>query len=222
MIRATSVKAAGDWNGVTADILMLDFDSRNRRTGTLTGMRGTVLDVALDHAATLRTGDAFVAEDGRLFEVVSKPERLLDIKPATDADLAKIAWQLGNHHLPMQITGKRLRIRAAGDIAAVLTGLGAKVTEIEAPFDPEGGAYLAQVALARKGHVHGPDCGCGHDHHDHAHHDHDHHDHAGHSHSAHDHAGHNHAGHVHGPDCGHDHSHDHKHDHGHHHGHKHD
>lgn len=209
MTRATQLKAAGDWSGPAADVLVLDFDSRSRRNGSVTGIHGTTLDLALAQAVTPRTGDAFLADDGRLFEVVSKPEALLDIKPASDADLPKIAWQLGNHHVAMQIVGKRLRVRAGGDIAAALSGLGAKVTEIEAPFDPEGGAYLAAVTPAHHGHAHGADCGCGHDHHQHGHNDHDHgkHDHSKHAH-------HDHAGHSHGPDCGHDH--------GHHHGHKHD
>ena len=209
MTRATQLKAAGDWSGPAADVMVLDFDSRSHRNGTVTGIHGTTLDLALAQAVTPRTGDAFLADDGRLFEVVSKPEALLDIKPASDADLPRIAWQLGNHHLAMQIVGKRLRIRASGAVAAVLAELGAKVTGIEAPFDPEGGAYLAAVTPAHHGHAHGPDCGCGHAHHDHAHHDHGKHDHGSH-------AQHDHAGHSHGADCGHDHSHDH------HHGHKHD
>lgn len=211
MLRATSVRAAGDWSGDVADIVMLDFETRNSRSGTLTGMRGTAIELALEKAATLRTGDALVTADGRFVEVLGKPEKLMDIRPEAEADLARIAWQLGNHHLPMQLSGKRIRIRPSAEIATILSGLGAKVTEIEAPFDPEGGAYLVPVNTP---HVHGPDCGC--DHHDHAHHGH------GHDH-AHDHKhGHDHA---HGHDHKHDHDHKHTHDHdccGHHHGHKHD
>ncbi|MCA0423035.1 MAG: urease accessory protein UreE [Proteobacteria bacterium] len=221
MLLATSVRAAGDWSGDVADLVMLDFEGRNARTAKLIGMRGNVVEIALDRPVTVRTGDAFVTADGRFVEVLGKPEPLMDILPASEADLARIAWQLGNHHLPMQLAGKRIRIRPDAAIAAILTEGGAKVTNVEAPFDPEGGAYLTATtkAHAHGHHHHGPDCGCDHDHgHGHAHDHHHAHDHQ------HDHA------HGKGHDHVHDHKddHDHKHDgsccggHGHHHGHKHD
>jgi len=104
-----------------------------------------------------------------------------------------IAWHLGNRHLPTQITGRGLRIRRDHVIEDMLRGLGARVIEIEAPFDPEGGAYAGGTA-----HGHGrpgetPVGFSAHHHpHDHEHghhHDHDHdHDHGRHGHShAHDH-----------------------------------
>ena len=88
--------------------------------------------------------------------------------------LVRIAWHLGNRHLPTQIMTKGLRIRRDHVIEEMVRGLGARVIEIEAPFDPEGGAYASAAA----GHAH-----------DHAHHEHDHHghDHAHHGHG-HDHA----------------------------------
>lgn len=224
MLRATSVKAAGAWKGEPADVVVLDFEARSRSKGRLTGVRGTEIELALDQALTLRTGDALATDDGRFVEIVGKPEALMELRPASEADLVRIAWQLGNHHLPMQITGKKIRIRADAAIAAIVTAMGTRVTAIEAPFDAEGGAYLDPV---HHEHEHGPDCGCGHHHHDHDHgHKHDH----GHAHDhAHEKHAHDHAHHEHGPDCGCDHHHgEHKHDHGHEHahghkhGHKHD
>lgn len=224
MLRATSVRAAGDWSGDVADLVMLDFEARSARSGTLTGMRGNTIELALERPATVRTGDAFVTADGRFVEVLGKPEPLLDIRPDDDAAFARIAWQLGNHHLPMQIAGKRIRIRPDTAVAALISEMGAKVTTIEAPFDPEGGAYLV-AATKPAPHVHGPDCGCGHDHGHHHAHDHDH----GHGHHHHDHKHAHSHDHTHGEGgCGHDHAHDHGHEgccggHGHHHhGHKHD
>ena len=60
---------------------------------------------------------------------------------ADERALARIAWHLGNRHLPTQIMAKGLRIRRDHVIEAMVRGLGARVIEIEAPFDPEGGAY---------------------------------------------------------------------------------
>jgi urease accessory protein len=132
----------------------------------------------LPAATELRGGDALVLEDGRLIEVVAAPEPLLEIRCADPLHLARVAWHLGNRHLPTQLLKNRLRIRRDHVIAEMAAKLGAKVVEIEAPFDPEGGAYAAPADADnhREHDDHGHDHR-GHDHHGHSHdhgHDHDH------------------------------------------------
>lgn len=218
MIRAVSVKAKGAWKGDAIDVVMLDHSERARSQITVTGLRGNEIFLGFEDRVTLRNNDALVTDKGEFVEVIGKPETLMEIRPASETDLVRIAWQLGNHHLPMQIVGGKIRVPANDAVAAAMLAMGAKVLKIEAPFDPEGGAYLTPV---EDHHAHGPDCGCGHHHHDHDHH----HDH-GHAH-AHAHV-HTHE-HKHGEGCcgGHHHDHDHKHEHGegccggHGHGHKH-
>ncbi|MGM4932161.1 urease accessory protein UreE [Tardiphaga sp. 619_E2_N8_5] len=216
MIRATEVKGQYNWTEAAADTVVLDFDDRHRRRMAMTGTRGLEFLLDLENAVALRGGDALVLEDGRLIEVVAAPEPLIEIRGTDPGHLVRLAWHLGNRHLPTQIMAKGLRIRSDHVIEEMVKGLGAKVIEIDAPFDPEGGAYAA---------AHEP---AGHGHHDHAHHDHGHshddhgHDHHGHSHDAHGHAGHGHDQHVHDEHCGHDHDHHHDHDSKHdHHGHSH-
>jgi len=41
----------------------------------------------------------------------------------------------------VQIAGERLRVRADHVIAEMVTGLGGKIIDLQAPFDPEIGAY---------------------------------------------------------------------------------
>ena len=199
-VRAIEVKAAGSWREETADTVVLDFDDRHRRRIAMKGIRGLEFLLDLPEAIMLRSGDALALEDGRLVEVLSAPEPLLEILARDPKHLVRVAWHLGNRHLATQILGGKLRIRRDHVIADMARGLGAEVKEIEAPFDPEGGAYAQHVAT--HGHDHH-----GHDHHhdhDHGHpHDHDHH---------HDHDD---------CACGHDHGHDHHHGHAHGHGHKH-
>jgi urease accessory protein len=87
--------------------------------------------------------------------VRAAPERLVEIA-AADADaLARIAWHLGNRHLPTELRPGALRIRPDHVIEAMVRGLGGTVRDIEAPFQPEGGAYAS--------HSHGH----GHEHHAH-------------------------------------------------------
>jgi urease accessory protein len=179
MIRATRVQGQHHWHEAGADSVVLGFDDRHRRRMAMTGTRGLEFLLDLEHAIALRGGDALVLEDGRLIEVVAAPEPLAEIRCNDPQHLVRVAWHLGNRHLPTQITAKGLRIRRDHVIEAMVKGLGARVIEIEAPFDPEGGAY----AGGHVAHDHSA-----HDHHDHHHHDEhcDHEHHHGHSH-AHDH-----------------------------------
>ncbi|CCD92364.1 Urease accessory protein UreE [Bradyrhizobium sp. ORS 375] len=212
MIRATRVLGQHRWREAAADSVLLDFDDRNRRRLAMTGTRGLEFLLDLEHATALRGGDALVLEDGRLIEVVAAAEPLLEIRASDPHHLVRLAWHLGNRHLPTQIMAKSLRIRRDHVIEAMVKGLGARVIEIEAPFDPEGGAY-AEPSHAHDDHDHH---GHDHDHHGHGHHDHGGHDHAhhGHAHHGHDH-GHAHDDHVHDEHCGHDHQHGHSHAHDH-------
>ena len=211
MQRAHSVRPAGAWSGEPADSVVLDYDERYRRRFAMTGVRGLQFLLDLPEAVMLRAGDGLALEDGRIVEVVAAPEQLAEIRGADAAALVRIAWHLGNRHLPTELLAKSLRIRRDHVIEDMARRLGAKVSAIEAPFNPEGGAYVASAPV--HGHEHS------HDHHDHAGaHDHDH----DHAHGAHDHAHHRNDDqvsggsepHVHGPDCGHDH-HDHSHNHAH-------
>ncbi len=188
MIRATRVQGQHGWKEPAADTVVLGFDDRHRRRMAMTGTRGLEFLLDLENAIALRGGDALVLEDGRLIEVVAAPEPLAEIRCNDPQHLVRVAWHLGNRHLPTQITAKGLRIRRDHVIEAMVKGLGARVIEIEAPFDPEGGAY------AGGGHAH------------------DAHDHAGHSHAAHDQHDHNHdhGHHHHEHHHGHSHAHDHK------------
>jgi urease accessory protein len=199
MIRATQVRGQHRWSEPAADSVVLDFDDRHRRRMAMKGTRGLEFLLDLENAVALRGGDALVLEDGRLVEVVAAPEPLLEIRGRDPQHLVRLAWHLGNRHLPTQITARGLRIRRDHVIEAMLRGLGARLIEIEAPFDPEGGAYA--------GHAHADDA----------------HDHAGHGHAPHEHGGHHH-----GHDPHHDHDHrrhdehcDHDQPHGHSHAHDH-
>jgi urease accessory protein len=198
MIRATEVRAAHRWTQAPADTVVLDFDDRHRRRVAMTGTRGLEFLLDLENAVALRGGDALVLEDGRLIEVVAAPEPLAEIRGADPQHLVRVAWHLGNRHLPTQIMGKGLRIRRDHVIEAMVKGLGARVIEIEAPFDPEGGAY------AGGGHAHAPES----DPHQQAGHDHSSHDHGDHRHHHDDH-------HHHDEHCDHDHHHGHSHAHDH-------
>jgi urease accessory protein len=164
-MRATSIRRASTWQGKPTDTVVLDYDNRYRRRITMTATHGTEFLLDLSEATTLRSGDALVLEDGRLVEVVAAAELLLEIRCTDPHHLARVAWHLGNRHLPVQILRNSMRIRRDHVIEDMVRGLGARVVEIEAPFDPEGGAYDGG------GHSHDH---ASHNHHNHHNHDHSH------------------------------------------------
>src|SRR5215471_10464800 len=84
-------------------------------------------------------------DTGGFIVVRSAPEPLLEIEAADRAYLLRIAWHLGNRHLPLQVVGERLRVRADHVIADLVTGLGGRIAWVEAPFDPETGAYAGSM-----------------------------------------------------------------------------
>jgi urease accessory protein len=162
MLRADKVIPAGQWTGAPADTVVLDFDDRYRRRVAMTGVGGLAFLLDLAEAAMLRGGDGLGLEDGRIVEVVAAPEPLAEIRAVDGLALARVAWHLGNRHLPTEILPKAVRIRRDPVIEAMAKGLGARVIALEAPFNPEGGAYVNPDKGASERHDHDH-------HHDHGH-----------------------------------------------------
>ena len=157
--RATSITTS---QFHAADTVTLDYDSRFRRRIAMTGNDGTEFLLHLSEATELRAGCGLVLEDGRVIAVEAADEPVADIYSRDRHHLVRLAWHLGNRHLPTQIMADRLRIRQDHVIEAMAKGLGATVERLDAPFDPEGGAY-------GHGRTQPHDHGHGHHHHDHDH-----------------------------------------------------
>jgi urease accessory protein len=131
-MRATSVLAAADRHErPVIDTVILDYAQRSAQKITVTGVKGGAFEIDLHRPARLRTDDLLLLENGALVEVVAAPE------------LARLAWHLGDRHIPVQVLPNRVRARRDAALEALLKSLGAKVTLIEAPFEPEGGAYAS-------------------------------------------------------------------------------
>ena len=132
----------GAWPEEAAlDSVTLAYVDRYRRRIRLVADCGETFLLDLPRARHLVEGDGLELESGGYLCVRAAPEPVFEIEAAEPADLLRIAWHLGNRHLPLQVAGLRLRIRADHVIADMVEGLGGRVTRLEAPFDPETGAY---------------------------------------------------------------------------------
>lgn len=151
MIRATTSEPARDRRGAIAAEIVLDFDGRFRRRCVMETACGLSFLLDLERATRLRGGDALVLEDGRRILVVAAPEPLARLRCASAEQTARLAWHLGNRHLPVMVHGGRIYIRRDHVIEAMAQGLGASVQHVEAPFDPEDGAYAGGGDAHRHG-----------------------------------------------------------------------
>jgi len=163
MMRATRVLAAGDrGDRPLADTVILDYAQRSSAQKiSVTGVKGGAFEIALHEPTRLRTDDLLLLDDGRLVEVVAAPESLIEARAMDVAALSRLAWHLGDRHVPAQILPNRIRARRDAAVEDLLKALGAKTALLEAPFEPEGGAYASSHGHAHHDH--------GHDHHGHHH-----------------------------------------------------
>lgn len=142
MTNVVQVLTTGSWDKKNeSDCVLLEFDDRYRRRFMLITERGSEILIDLPQAVRLRHGDGLLLDGGGVVAVRAKAEKLLEIHAHEERGLIRIAWHLGNRHLPVQLLDDRIRIRADHVIREMVEGLGGHVNEIEAPFDPEAGAY---------------------------------------------------------------------------------
>ena len=121
--------------------MTLAYLDRHRRRIRLVADSGKTLLLDLARTRHLADGDGLELDSGAFIRVRAAQELVLEIEAPDRAGLLRIAWHLGNRHLPLQVAGDRLRIRADHVIAEMVAGLGGKLTSLDAPFDPEIGAY---------------------------------------------------------------------------------
>ncbi|MGS0646638.1 urease accessory protein UreE [Komagataeibacter melomenusus] len=159
MTHVTQILPAGSWPVArAADVFAADYEGRHRRRMMLTLRSGARVRLELEHARLLADGEGLVLDDGRIIRVEALPEDLMEVTAHDALHLLRLAWHLGNRHLPASIGAGRILVRHDHVIADMITGLGGHVRRVSAAFDPESGAYAGRGAA--HGHEH---------HHDHAH-----------------------------------------------------
>tara|TARA_B100000686_G_scaffold159060_1_gene166671 strand:- start:85 stop:528 length:444 start_codon:yes stop_codon:yes gene_type:complete len=120
------------------DTVTLDYEGRFLRRKKLTSDKGESFLVELRKTHSLNSNDGFILDDGRIIGINPASEPLTLIK---HTNLTRIAWHIGNRHIPCQIDAAHLLIRKDHVLEDMLKKLGAVLTNVHAPFIPEGGAY---------------------------------------------------------------------------------
>src|SRR4051794_29366109 len=154
MLRVVRVVNSEGSSARHVDSLVLNSEERRLQNGQFTGVNGTAIAAMLPEPVLLRNGDALELDDGSLVDVGIEPEPLIEVRGNDLTHLARLAWHLGDRHVPVQIFANRLRMRPDLALEAMLKGLGGRLATIEAPFNPEGGAYALPHTHDHRGHEH--------------------------------------------------------------------
>ena len=125
--------------------LVLIFDQRQKSRLRAKADNGEEVALILPRGRVLRGGDRVTASDGREIEIVAAAERLLHIE---SAELARVAYHLGNRHVPLEVHPDFLQLEPDHVLAEMLVRMGLDVAAVEAPFEPEAGAYDASRPAA--------------------------------------------------------------------------
>jgi urease accessory protein len=166
------------------EVLHLAFEQRERSRFRANLLSGLEIGVDLPPGTLIRDGQKLALDDGRVVCVEAADEVLMEVRAGDAAELARIAYHIGNRHVPLQVGEGWLRLLPDHVLRAMVERLGGAVHDVTAGFQPESGAYG----------------------HSHVHHQHDDQGHGGRIHAFD--ARHEHGGHGHGQDHGHDHGHD--------------
>ena len=130
------------------DSVALAYDERKRSRLKVTLASGKPAGIFLERGDHLHGGDKLIAEDGSaVVEILAAPEKLIEAVSDSPLLFARAAYHLGNRHVPVQILptehGGKLRFQIDHVLAEMTKGLGCAISETEAPFQPESGAYGA-------------------------------------------------------------------------------
>ena len=141
MLRALRIEPAGHWpRDAARGSVTLDHDARHRRRLRLATDAGEWFLLDLARTVTMGDGDGLALEDGSWIEVRAKVEPLLEVT-APPRLLCRLAWHIGNRHIPAAIEHDRILIRDDHVLADMLRHQGATVRRVSEPFTPEAGAY---------------------------------------------------------------------------------
>jgi urease accessory protein len=146
-----------------AATVVLDWDVRQKSRFDAVDSTGRQLGVFLPRGAVVRGGDVLVVDDGSLVRVEAAAQPVLLVRHCAEHgspfDLLRAAYHLGNRHVQLELQPDHLKLEPDHVLADMLRQMHLIVSEAQAPFEPESGAYAAG--------------GHGHDHHHH--HGHEHH-----------------------------------------------
>ena len=135
------VEAIYEGSATASELLVLPFELRCKSRLRTRLDSGEEIGLFLAPGTVLRSGTKLHASDGRIVEVKAASEPLIEVRCDDALLLARAAYHLGNRHVAVEVAPGRLRLQPDSVLAGMLQGLGLTTRELQAPFEPEAGAY---------------------------------------------------------------------------------
>ena len=126
-----------------SDSITLSYEERTKSRLRVTTDRGSEAGLLLPRGTILNHGDLLRGEDGRIVKILAARETVSSANTADPLLLSRACYHLGNRHVALQIMPSCVRYLHDHVLDAMVRSLGLSVETIEAPFEPESGAYHA-------------------------------------------------------------------------------
>jgi len=151
---ALKIDSSTDHPGAAQLRLVLPYGDRAKSRMRARLDNGEEAGLFLERGSVLRNGDLLLADDGRVIEVRAAPETVSTVRTKDGLMLARASYHLGNRHVALEIGPGCLRYQHDHVLDDMLRGFGLEVTVEQAPFEPEGGAYVANSHAHTHSHSH--------------------------------------------------------------------
>ena len=139
------------------NFLYLDFDTRQRSRFKAKTQHQETIGVDLPRTETIKNGSVLADHQGNLIQIMAANQALIEVTADNSFDLMKGAYHLGNRHVPLMITPKALYFEPDHVLEAMLNQLGLHTQAVQAPFEPETGAYKGDLGGHSHSHGHNHD-----------------------------------------------------------------
>jgi len=140
----------------TLEQVTLTFHQREKSRLKVVLPSGEEIGLFLPRGTVLKAGDVLSNDQNQKIEIVAANETVSTVTADDPHLLLRIAYHLGNRHVPLQVEKAWLRYGHDHVLDEMVTLLGGHVAVEQQPLHPESGAYGG-------GHSHG---------HEHSHHSH--------------------------------------------------
>ncbi len=123
------------------DSVVLEHDVRVKGRFKVTSQKGVEVRVFLERGKTLRVGEVLKTQCGKEIQVVGAKETVAHATCDNWETFSKACYHLGNRHVKIQVGERWLVMKPDYVLEEMLTLLGLHVSQKQAVFDPEDGAY---------------------------------------------------------------------------------
>lgn len=121
--------------------LILTFQQREKSRLKAQLSSGEEIGLFLPRGSVLKAGDVIASDEGDQVRILAAEESVSTVTTETPHLLLRIAYHLGNRHVPLQVESSWLRYCHDHVLDDMVRLIGGNVMVEKAPLQPESGAY---------------------------------------------------------------------------------